>query len=340
MESQDFIATIIIIIKRGVFMKRLNKLLLTLTIILSLITTTACSGGSKGTVFTENEDAKTKIVNTINGDIEIPVEPKRIVVDGYLPSLLALGMKPVGSTVSDLKNVHIQDMVSGIEVIGGEEDGLSPEAILELKPDLIITLIGSGADNDKYEQIAKIAPTISIPFGTYKNAHSELKSLGEILGKEKEAKDWLKDYDQRVEVAREKVKGVIGDRETVSILGAYSKGFYVYGNGGYRGGQAIYENLKLVPPEIIQKELIDSGETYKQISFEVMKDFAGDYIFFDESFGGKIDKDNTMLQSLDAVKNDKVFYLDPGFFWPYDPIAVMNQTEKVAQMLIEKTKNN
>ncbi|MBU3204175.1 ABC transporter substrate-binding protein [Clostridium algidicarnis] len=317
------------------FIKRSNKLLFTLIIMLSLFVT-ACSGVNKGTVSAEDEDGKTKTLSTVNGDIEIPVEPKKIVVDGYLPSLLALGIKPVGSTASDLKNVHIQNMVSGIEVIGGEEDGLSPEAILELKPDLIITLIGSGADNDKYEQISKIAPTISIPFGTYKDVHSELKALGEMLGKEKEAENWLKDYDQRVEASREKIKELIEDKETVSILGAYSKGFYVYGNGGYRGGQAIYRNLKLTPPETIQKELMDAGETFKQISFEVMKDYAGDYIFFDESYGGKIDKNNPMLQSLEAVKNDKVFYLDPDFFWPYDPIAVINQTEKVVEMLAEK----
>ncbi|MFP3594853.1 hypothetical protein, partial [Chryseobacterium sp. SIMBA_038] len=40
----------------------------------------------------------TKTVSTIFGDVEIPVQAKRIVAIDYLGSMIALGVKPVGSS--------------------------------------------------------------------------------------------------------------------------------------------------------------------------------------------------------------------------------------------------
>ncbi|WP_267907798.1 hypothetical protein [Viridibacillus soli] len=39
---------------------------------------------------------------------------------------------------------------------------------------------------------------------------------------------------------------------------------------------------------------------------------------------------------MDAVKKDQVFVLDPKRFWPYDPIAVLAQTEEIADLLVSK----
>lgn len=313
-----------------------HKKIINLILVLAIISFIFI-GCSKGSVETSSIDQKNtiKTVDTINGEIQIPVHAKRIVVDGYLPTLLALGVKPVGATKMDIENVHIKGMVSGIEKIGAGLGEVSLQSISNLKPDLIITLSGSEENRDKYEQLAKIAPTISIPFETYKDVHSEIEAIADILGKTREGENWLKDYDKRVEAAKAKVNKVIGSGETVSILGAFNKKFYVYGNGGYRGGQAVYRNLNLTPPESIKKELMDKGETVKEILFESIKDYSGDYIFFDESHGGKLDRSNKLWNSIEAVKNNKVCYMDPDFFWAYDPIAVINQTEKVAEILLE-----
>ena len=102
----------------------------------------------------------------------------------------------------------------------------------------------------------------------------------------------------------------MGEGETVSIFGAFGKDSYIYGDGIYRGGQAIYKHLQLTPPERIKTELIDAGETFKQVSFEVLTDYAGDYIFFDQSHGGTLDKEDPVWESVDAVKKNNVFYLD------------------------------
>jgi len=271
----------------------------------------------------------TRKVDTIHGEIQYPAEPKRIVVDAYLPTLLLLGEKPVGATAKDLENVHIQDMIDGIESTGEN----ATEKILELNPDLIIS---ANSDPEVFEKLSKIAPTIILPYETYRSVHEEVEGLGAILGKEEEAKEWLAGFDEKIEALRSKVNGAVEEGETFSIFGAFGKTFYLYGDGIYRGGLAIYKELKLTPPERIQQELIATGETYKEVSMEVLKDYAGDYIFFDESNGAEMDKSNKVWTSIEAVKQGRVFYLDAKRFWPYDPIAVLAQAEEVTDMIVSQ----
>jgi len=277
----------------------------------------------------EIEQPETRIVKTIHGDIEIPTNAKRIVVDSYLPTLLILGEKPVGATKTDLENVHIQDLITGIENTGES----AVETILSLNPDLIIS---ADAEESTFEKFSKMAPTVIIPYETYGDAYEEVRAIGEMLGKDKEAEEWLTTFDEKIKQQRDKVKAVMGEGETVSIFGAFGKDSYIYGDGIYRGGQAIYKHLQLTPPASIKKDLIDAGETYKQVSFEVLTDYAGDYIFFDQSHGGTLDKEDPVWESVDAVKKNNVFYLDAKRFWPYDPIAVLAQAGEVADMLVAK----
>ncbi|WP_313894076.1 ABC transporter substrate-binding protein [Psychrobacillus sp.] len=315
-------------------MNKSNFIFCVILVLLSVIFV-GCSNSERqasGKEQNKKTEPQTRIVSTIHGDIEIPADPKRIVVDAYLPTLLLLGEQPVGATDSDLENVHIQDLIAGIESTGEN----SVEAILNLTPDLIIS---ADAEKSTFDKLSKIAPTVIIPYETYRDVHEEVRAIGEMLGKGKDAEDWLASFDSNIQKQRDRINEVIDENETVSIFGAFGKDFYLYGDGIYRGGQAIYKQLQLTPPERIKNELIDTGETFKQISYEVLADYAGDYIFLDESKGGSLDKKDNVWVSLDAVKNDHVFYLDLKRFWPYDPIAVLAQAEEVVDMLVAKKKS-
>ena len=319
-----------IIIKGEWIMKKLTIFLLILVIML-----VGCSNNdenSKDRTTKEETEATTKKISTINGEIEIPTKVERLVVDAYLPTSLLLGVKPVGATQRDLENVHIQDQIDDIENTG--ESAI--ESILALKPDLIIT---AQADAESYEKLSKIAPTVVLPYETYRSVEEEVRGIAEILGKQAEGEAWLKMFAEKVSENRGKLAEVLDPNETFSIFGAYSKDFYLYGDGIYRGGQAIYKQLQLKAPQNIQKELIETGETFKQVSYEVLPEYAGDYIFLDESNGAELNREDSLWESMDAVKNNNVFYLDAKRFWPFDPIAVLAQVEEVTNMLLEKKKN-
>ena len=98
------------------------------------------------------------------------------------------------------------------------------------------------------------------------------------MNKSEEAEAWLKTYDERIQAARTKVKAVIRPEETFSILEVSDKSYYGYGDNFGRGGQAVYRALELAPLEITRKELM--GDTqWKEISREIVGDYAGDHIF-------------------------------------------------------------
>lgn len=164
--------------------------------VILLMILTAC--GNKEQAKTAESKKQTKTVETVKGNIEIPAEPKRILVDGYLGSVIALDVHPVGSTTQDLKNVHLKGKIKGIEDISDER---SAEKALSLKPDLIITAV---EDEKVYNVYKKIAPTIVYPYGSFKDAHEEITTLAKLLNKEEEGKAFLASFDQRIEAARKK----------------------------------------------------------------------------------------------------------------------------------------
>ncbi|MBP1994412.1 hypothetical protein [Paenibacillus eucommiae] len=107
--------------------------------------------------------------------------------------------------------------------------------------------------------------------------------LGETLGKNNEAEQWLAEFDEEAKAAREQLQGVIKPEDTFALMGVFvvDKSLYIYGDGGYRGGEAIYQHLQLTPPDKQKQEMIGKV-SFKQISYEVVGHYAGDYIFLDQ----------------------------------------------------------
>ncbi|RAW15825.1 ABC transporter [Paenibacillus taichungensis] len=328
--------------------KRFSGLLLMLAIIMILAacnsgsgsgTTEPTAAGSESTTdSTEtNTDSSgaTRIYKSLSGDVEIPAEPKRIVTDMYVSDLLTLGIKPVGAVQYYLENPFYADQVEGVENIG-DRGSVSLEKVVALDPDLIITYSDKAEEIESYQ---KIAPTVVIPYGTFTNVEDEIRGFGELMNKSEEAEAWLKTYDERIEAARAKVKTVIKPEETFSILEVSDKSYYGYGDNFGRGGQAVYRALQLAPLEITKKELM--GDTqWKEISREVVGDYAGDHIFLTVGENNKNYQGDSIWQSLPAVKNNQVYELQEDRYWYFDPIAIQSQAEEFADMIVERAQQN
>lgn len=234
----------------------LLSILLSLTLLLSACSTGVASNSSGDASGSNSTSSSTKTVtgenasnisephtiSTVKGDVTIPAEPKRIVVDLYLGSLIALGIKPVGTPELNLKNPYFIKSLEGVENIG-EYETISLEKVLELEPDLIVT-----GNPDLFDSFSKIAPTLVIPFGELKNTHEEIAYFGEVLNKEKEAEAWLADYDARIADAKKRVGEAIDPAAEVSVMQFNDKGPLAFGDNFGRGGQAVYSALGLNPP--------------------------------------------------------------------------------------------
>ena len=339
----------IIIIDRGGFTlfnsQYLKKRLILPSLLLLAVLTSAC--GTTDTAATnqlevnqtqnlESADAITKednadatrVVPTVNGDITIPVNPKQIVAEEYLGSLIALDMIPVGAPGLTLENYYFKDALTGVEDTGTYGQ-VSAEKIITLDPDLIIS-----GNADSYNQLSKIAPTIIIPYGTLKNAHEELTYFGELLGKEKEAKTWLEDYDQQIATAKAKVDKSIPEDSTFSIFEVSDKSIWTYGDNFGRGGQPIFQALGRKPPQAIADEIME--KQWAELSAELLEKYAGDYLVVTANNITLEDlKADPIWSNLPAIKNDQVYVWPEERSWYYDPIAVLSQTEELVNWLIQ-----
>ncbi|WP_094700129.1 iron-hydroxamate ABC transporter substrate-binding protein [Brevibacillus laterosporus] len=301
---------------------------------------TACGNSNTGT--TNNNvsettgengvktESQTMSYTAINGEIQIPKDPKRVVVaeEIYVGDFLALGIKPVGVPQKALDNIYLKERLDGIQSIG---DGKSTEKIMELKPDLIITF--SGAEN--IDQLQKIAPTVAIEYGK-KEVREQVREFGKMTNREDKANKWIANWDKKVAEAKPRVKASVGDK-TVSILNPYSKGIYVFGHNFSRGGEILYNELKLKAPAIIQKEVIDSGQGLGSLSLETLPSYAGDYIFTTAWSGDDANPEvvynSSIWKALPAVKNNRVFSMDKNSSVFNDPISLEGQLDFIVEKL-------
>lgn len=293
-----------------------------------LLLLTAC-GNTTTSATKESESADTKKVQTMNGEIEIPINPKRIVAEEYIATLIVLNVKPIGAPGLTLENYYLKDALKGVTSIGTYGKP-STEKIIGLKPDLIIT--GNG---DNYEALSKIAPTVVIPYGELKDAHEELTYFGQLLGKEQEAKEWLAQYDQKIADAKAQVDAIIPADASFSIIEDAGKKLYVYGDNFGRGGQPVYQALGRKPPAKFADEIME--KQWAEISEEMLTEYAGDYIILTADTRTLEDfKKDPIWSSLPAVKNDHLYIWPEERSWYYDPTAVLAQVEELTKWLTSK----
>ncbi|WP_104522795.1 iron-siderophore ABC transporter substrate-binding protein [Blastococcus atacamensis] len=143
-------------------------------------------------------------VSTAFGDVTIDEEPQRIVALGWsdAETALALGVQPVGA--SDWLGFGGEGVGPWAEDLYDEApeiiETLEPslEAIAALEPDLILDT-RSSAQEDRYESLRQIAPTIGQPegVGPYQTTwQQQLELVGQALGKSDQAQELQAEVEQ------------------------------------------------------------------------------------------------------------------------------------------------
>lgn len=320
--------------------KQTRMIMLALTVFsLVAVVLAGCGNGSdaadksaepEGGAHTEAA-AKTRIVQTVNGEVEIPADPQRIVATYYVGELAALGIKPVG-TISRLlgdKSPNLAPYTEGVADIG-EQPNL--EAILNLNPDLIITF---DLGNTPYEEYSKIAPTVMIPWSD-DDVWSKLRTVAEIVNRQEEAENFIRAYEEKAAAAKEAIKGHIGQEETVAVMSFYDKSIGLFGARDI--GHALYEGLGLTPMPLTKAKM-DADPNFTSdwsISVEHLPEFTADRIFLAVQEGATSYndlKEMALWKELPAVKNNKVYELPVEIWFQYDPISVSVALDEAVRLL-------
>lgn len=167
-----------------------------------------------GSVSSAEQGARS--VDTQFGAVSVTGMPKRVITlsESALDTALAVGVQPVGGvatrgskTVSD----YLQEKVGPFSIVGTSRE-YNLEAILRLKPDLI--LASNGLSKDIYAKLSKLAPTI-VP--TAKNTddwRDAVSIYGTALGKDSELKSGFSELDKRIDGLRAKLPA----NQSVSVV--------------------------------------------------------------------------------------------------------------------------
>lgn len=201
------------------------------------------TASSEGTGVDAEQQYRT--VKDAGGEVTIPAHPKRIAdISGSTEELLVLGFQPVLTGNTDMGNPSdvtpiLKKTLEGDVAIGGWfQTEVNVEAIMAANPDLIL----AGPTQEKiYEQLAKIAPTVRVPYGF--NAFRErFAFIAETLGKTAEMESWISEYDQRAREGHDEITAVTKD-ETFAVIEATQKEIRIYSRTGV--ADIAYSDLDL-----------------------------------------------------------------------------------------------
>lgn len=225
----------------------------------------------------EDAAADTHTVPTYYGDVEVPVEPERIVAVSYdTPwQLMSLGVTPVGaqdySSFAASLSPERQDFIAQTEPVGNYGE-IDYEAVLALDPDLIV---GDAYEIDEavYERLTELAPT-AIVFGEERGDwKSIVDALALAVGADAELAEVSGSYGARLAELQGGYEDVLADYTFAPItFGNQEAEFSVMYPSGVAG--SIYDELGVTYAPGIPEGDFPAG--YESYPYERILEILGD----------------------------------------------------------------
>ena len=257
-----------------------------------------------------NQTFKEKTIVHDFGTTELKKAPKRIVIlDNLYGEILdSLHITPVGATTGQADSQEFSTLFKkqykDAKVVSvGWQGSPDLDKIAELKPDLILM---TGEQEDLYEELSEIAPTVGYQINTDENwdYHETSLKVAEIFDKRDEMKKDLDRVDAREAVFAENVKAKFGNQKLMYLRVTDNDiRYYAYGHFGY-----LYDTY-----HFNRAETFNPDDMFQVIDPDKLKDINPDLLIVQadsqELLENKL-KNNPVWSSLKAVQNNKVIYAD------------------------------
>lgn len=244
------------------------------------------------------------------GTTELKKAPKRIVIlDNLYGEILdPLHITPVGATTGQADSQEFSTLFKkqykDAKVVSvGWQGSPDLDKIAELKPDLILM---TGEQENLYEQLSEIAPTVGYQINTDENwdYHETSLKVAEIFDKRDEMKKDLDRVDAREAVFAENVKARFGNQKLMYLRVTDNDiRYYAYGHFGY-----LYDTY-----HFNRAETFNPDDMFQVIDPDKLKDINPDLLIVQADSQELLDnklKNNPVWSSLKAVQNNKVIYAD------------------------------
>lgn len=244
------------------------------------------------------------------GTTELKKAPKRIVIlDNLYGEILdPLDITPVGATTGQADSQEFSTLFKkqykDAKVVSvGWQGSPDLDKIAELKPDLILM---TGEQEDLYEELSEIAPTVGYQINTDENwdYHETSLKVAEIFDKRDEMKKDLDRLDAREAVFAENVKAKFGDQKLMYLRVTDNDiRYYAYGHFGYLFDTYHFNRAETFNPD----------DMFQVIDPDKLKDINPDLLIVQADSQELLDnklKNSPVWTSLKAVQNNKVIYAD------------------------------
>lgn len=287
---------------------------------------TAC--GNKETK-EENKKASDQTANTDLKEVT-PTQESVVVSSVAIVEILdALGVAMKGVPTS---SYDLPESVADAVRIGNP---MSPdlEVITSLEPDVIVCV--DTLSNDLREQFELLlADTVFVNLSSYDGLKESIVQLGKRFGKETEAEEIVAKFETKEKELEEQI--IEQEKPTVLIIFGAQSNFMVASKDTYVGdlvnrvgGINVIEN---------------APSSFSPVDMEYLAAQDPDYILFmahadpEESlkaFKSEFES-NVAWQNFDAVKNDKVYALETGYFGMSANLLAIDALDKLVDILYEE----
>ena len=244
------------------------------------------------------------------GTTELKKAPKRIVIlDNLYGEILdPLDITPVGATTGQADSQEFSTLFKkqykDAKVVSvGWQGNPDLDKIAELKPDLILM---TGEQEDLYDELSEIAPTVGYQINTDENwdYHETSLKVAEIFDKRDEMKKDLDRLNAREAVFAENVKAKFGNQKLMYLRVTDNDiRYYAYGHFGY-----LYDTY-----HFNRAETFNPDDMLQVIDPDKLKDINPDLLIVQADSQELLDnklKNTPVWTSLKAVQNNKVIYAD------------------------------
>jgi iron complex transport system substrate-binding protein len=250
----------------------------------------------------------TRVIKYLDQEYTLPPKVERIVITGAVEAMedsIVLDVKPVGAISFSGKFPSLFESVTSEAKSVGEKMEPNFETILSLQPDVILT--STKFKPEVNEKLEKIAPTI--PYSHIStNWEANLRLLGELSGKEEQAEQEIAKYKSDLDAAKSQIGDSLKDKKVVAVRIRGGE-VYIYPAGVFFN-PVLYEDLGMAVPAEVQ-----AAKAQELISKEKLAEMNPDYLFIQFSPDENQDtpkalddfKQDPIMKSLNAFKNDKVF---------------------------------
>lgn len=308
-------------------MKKLRKLIIPVLLCAAIVLSAV---GCQSTAPVQT--AKTHTISTVKGDIEVPVDPQRVVVNWYIGEAYTLDLNVVGYFAWEHEAMPYFDKFDPATKI----ENWAPEDVLKLEPDLIITY-----KEDDFDTFGKIAPVLVIPEGNISSLE-RVQLIGDATGRSELAKQKVDAFQTKLAAAKQTLQSGEFEGKSFSITEDWGSGSYgIYYETESRGGTLVYHYLGLKKPEKLEQLIAKSGSGRGDLSYEVAAEYFGDYMLWFRPYDANDDvpseyENSEIWKSLPTVKAGRVVTIPgkmSGLFYYSDVWSLTAQLDYIVDAI-------